>query len=164
MNTTAAASVSEPEREESPVRPQRSQISPPPRVGFLGVGWIGCNRMQAIANSHAVEIAAIADPAEELRHKAAEFAPNATLVENSDELFATDLDAIVIATPSALHAAQSIAALQRGFAVFCQKPLARTAAETREVVAAAKRANVLLGVDFSYRFMTEVKALCDHVR
>jgi predicted dehydrogenase len=59
---------------------------------------------------------------------------------------------VVIATPSALHADQAVAALERGVAVFCQKPLARTAAETRRVVDAARRADRLLGVDLSYRF------------
>jgi predicted dehydrogenase len=41
----------------------------------------------------------------------------------------TTLDGVVIATPSALHAQQALAALERGLAVFCQKPLARTAQE-----------------------------------
>jgi predicted dehydrogenase len=44
----------------------------------------------------------------------------------------------VIATPSALHAQQAEAALARGMAVFCQKPLARTAEETRGVIDAAR--------------------------
>jgi predicted dehydrogenase len=60
---------------------------------------------------------------------------------------------VVIATPSALHADQAAAALERGAAVFCQKPLGRTAAETAWVVDAAKRADRLLGVDLSYRFL-----------
>ena len=61
------------------------------------------------------------------------------------------LDGLVIATPSALHAAQSIQALERGVAVFCQKPLGRDAAETAAVVAAARAAGRLLAVDLSYR-------------
>src|SRR5690606_772649 len=62
------------------------------------------------------------------------------------------LDGVVIATPSALHAEQAEAALERGLAVFCQKPLGRTAAEARRVVAAARAADRLLAVDLSYRF------------
>jgi predicted dehydrogenase len=62
------------------------------------------------------------------------------------------LAGLVIATPSALHARQSIMALERGVAVFCQKPLGRTALEAGAVVAAARRADRLLGVDLSYRF------------
>jgi predicted dehydrogenase len=65
----------------------------------------------------------------------------------------------VIATPSALHAEQSIAALARGKAVFCQKPLARNAGEARRVVDAARASNRLLGVDLSYRRTSAVRAI-----
>ena len=112
------------------------------RLGFLGVGWIGRHRMEAIARSGVAEVAAIADPAPD---SGAEFA---TL----DELLEQDLDGIVIATPSALHTEQSIRALEHGLAVFCQKPLGRTAEETRRVVNAARAADRLLAVDLSYRF------------
>jgi predicted dehydrogenase len=44
-------------------------------------------------------------------------------------------------------------------AVFCQKPLGRTATETRGVVAAARTANRLLGVDLSYRFVHGIQAM-----
>src|SRR4051812_29609257 len=93
-----------------------------PRLGFLGVGWIGFQRMVSIAESGLAEIAAIADPAEELLAKAAEAVPSAVQMRTLEELWAAELDGIVIATPSALHAEQSIAALERGLAVFCQKP------------------------------------------
>ncbi|HEX8617599.1 MAG TPA: Gfo/Idh/MocA family oxidoreductase [Thermoanaerobaculia bacterium] len=81
-----------------------------------------------------------------------------------EDLLASDADAIVIATPSAMHAEQSIAALERGKAVFCQKPLGRSADETRRVVDAARANDRLLGVDLSYRFtdaMVAVKKLID---
>lgn len=123
-----------------------------PRVGFLGVGWIGRHRMEAILATGAVEAVAIADPSPEMAAGAARLAPEARLAGGLDELLALGLDAVVIATPSALHAAQSIAALERGAAVFCQKPLGRTAAEAAAVVQAARAADRLLAVDLSYRF------------
>src|SRR3982751_6530258 len=82
-----------------------------PRVGFLGVGWIGHHRLCAIADSGLVEIAAIADPVEDLVRKAAERAPDAERAVTFEQLLALDLDGIVIATPSAQHSAQSITAL-----------------------------------------------------
>jgi predicted dehydrogenase len=60
---------------------------------------------------------------------------------------------VVIATPSALHAAQSLQALEAGLPVFCQKPLGRNAAEAWEVVETARGEDLLLGVDLSYRFV-----------
>lgn len=122
-----------------------------PRLGFLGVGWIGRNRMEAIAGSGAAEIAVVADPSREMREAAAGVAGGAVVADSFEALLEQELDGIVIATPSALHAEQSVRALESGAAVFCQKPLGRTAEETRRVVDAARDADLLLGVDFSYR-------------
>ena len=133
-----------------------------PRLGFLGVGWIGRHRLQAIAQSGTAEIAALCDAAPEGLAQAQALAPRAMVAESLDALFEADLDGLVIATPSALHAAQAEAALSRGLAVFCQKPLARDAEETARVVRAAEHADRLLGVDFSYRHteaMRQIRAL-----
>jgi predicted dehydrogenase len=123
-----------------------------PRLGFLGVGWIGRNRLGAIAESGVADIVAIADAAAGLAEAAARaHAPAAKVLGSLDELLACELDGVAIATPSALHADQSVAALDRGVAVFCQKPLGRSAAEAARVVEAARRAQRLLAVDLSYR-------------
>jgi predicted dehydrogenase len=122
-----------------------------PRIGFLGLGWIGQHRMQALLEADACEVAGVADPSDEARVRAQQAAPDAAVVGSLDELLDLDLDGAVIATPSALHAKQALAFLERGVAVFCQKPLARTAAETAQIIAAARRSNRLLGCDFSYR-------------
>ena len=135
-----------------------------PRLGFLGVGWIGRNRMEAIARSGAAEIAAVSDPSAEALDAAAESAPGAERVGSFDALLECELDGVVIATPSALHASQSVHALERGMAVFCQKPLGRSAEETARVVAAARSAGRLLGVDLSYRHVRAGRLVRDLVR
>ncbi|OHV84939.1 Gfo/Idh/MocA family protein [Rhizobium sp. LCM 4573] len=133
--------------------PDRNLLSParPVRLGFLGVGWIGRHRMKAILNTGAAEAVVIADPSPEMAAEARELAPAAELASGLDELLAHELDGIVIATPSAQHAEQSIRALRNGISVFCQKPLGRTAEEVRSVVEAARAADRLLAVDLSYR-------------
>jgi predicted dehydrogenase len=130
-----------------------------PRLGFLGVGWIGRHRLEAIAKSDFAEIAAIADTARDLTAAALEIAPGAAVLDSLDDLVEVGLDGVVIATPSALHAEQAIAALERGIPVFCQKPLGRTTEENQRVIDAARAANVLLGVDLSYRFTRGVRAI-----
>jgi predicted dehydrogenase len=120
-------------------------------LGFLGTGWIGRDRLRAIAATGVAQVAAVCDTDEAAAHAAA--AETRAVVVPVDDLLDIDLDGIVIATPSALHAGQSIAALRAGRAVFCQKPLGRNAAETAAVVAAARRADRLLGVDLSYRHL-----------
>jgi predicted dehydrogenase len=111
-----------------------------PRLGFLGVGWIGRSRLDAIVGSGTGVVAAIADPAVE------------GALGSYEELLAQELDGVVIATPSALHAEQALAALELGLPVFVQKPVGRTTGEVRAVVAAAEQAGVPLGVDLSYRY------------
>jgi predicted dehydrogenase len=130
-----------------------------PRLGFLGVGWIGQHRLRALVRSGLVEVVAIVDPVRELAEQAAGIAPGAAVLSGMVALLAQGLDGVVIATPSALHAEQTLAALTAGSAVFCQKPLGRTAAETRRVVDAARTADRLLGVDLSYRFVRGIQTM-----
>ncbi len=122
-----------------------------PRVGFLGVGWIGLDRMRAMLASGHVEAAAFVEPNEQAAAAAAAVAPGARRLNDLASLLGESLDGVAIATPSALHADQAIALLNAGASVFCQKPLGRDAVETRRVVEAARRADRLLRVDLSYR-------------
>lgn len=122
-----------------------------PRVGFLGVGWIGRHRMEKMLETEAIEAAAICDPSPDMIQDALALAPQAAITSSLDQMLDLGVDAVVIATPSALHAEQSIAALTAGAAVFCQKPLGRNATETERVVNSARLADRLLGVDLSYR-------------
>jgi predicted dehydrogenase len=135
-----------------------------PRIGFLGVGWIGRNRMEAMLATGGIEAGAIAGALPGNGAEAALLAPDAVRLESLDALLEQPLDGMVIATPSALHAEQSIRALERGVPVFCQKPLGRTGAEVRAVIDAARAADRLLGVDLSYRGTAGMRALRDHVR
>ena len=134
------------------------------KLGFLGAGWIGRNRMTAMLSTGEAEAVGICDPSDEMAWQALEIAPGARRVGSLDNLLECDPDGIVIATPSALHAEQCIRVLNAGVAVFCQKPLGRNAAEVSAVLKAAQRANRLLGVDLSYRHAKAVQAIRDRIR
>lgn len=135
-----------------------------PRLGFLGVGWIGRARMQTLAASGAGRVAALADTSAERAAEALTDVPDATVCDSFEALLAQELDGIVIATPSALHADQAVRALEKGIAVFCQKPLGCTASDTTAVIEAARRADRLLGVDLSYRSTSAMRTVRDVVR
>lgn len=130
-----------------------------PRIGFLGTGWIGLHRLHAIMESGLGAVVAVADASADAVREAAAVAPGAQQAPSFEALLEQGLDGLVIATPNALHAEQSLAALERGVAVFCQRPLARTAAETRAVIDAARAADRLLGVDLSYRYTEAMRVL-----
>jgi predicted dehydrogenase len=128
-------------------------------VGFVGLGWIGRNRLQAITEAEVLDVAGLFDESEVAVANARELAPQALVACSLDELLSTDLDGVVIATPNSLHAEQTIKALEKGIAVFCQKPLCRTAEEVERVVEAARKADRLLGVDLSYRFISGMRTV-----
>lgn len=129
------------------------------RLGFLGLGWIGRNRMEAMLATGDAMAAAICDPNPENAAQAKAIAPLALATESLEAMLAIDLDGVVIATPSALHAEQCIQVFDAGVAVFCQKPLGRNAAEVWAVLDAAARTDCLLGVDLSYRHTAAMQAI-----
>ncbi len=135
-----------------------------PRIGFVGVGWIGFNRMRSILEQKACEVVGVVEPNADLAERACAALSLGTRCHSFDELLAMNPDGIAIATPSALHAEQNLAALEHGISVFCQKPLARNFEETSRVVDAARAADRLLCVDFSYRFVRGVQQIRELVQ
>ncbi len=135
-----------------------------PRLGFVGVGWIGQNRLRSLLEEGCATVSHIADPNEDARRSALELAPDATATDDLASILESDVEGVVLATPSGLHAEQTIRALEAGKHVFCQKPLGRTAAETAAVLEAARRGDRLLGVDFCYRHTQAMQAVRRAVR
>jgi len=135
-----------------------------PRVGFVGTGWIGRARLQSLLNSQLAEVTALADPNPEALAQASALAPLARTCPDFDALLECDLDGVVISSPSALHPAQTIRALQAGLAVFCQKPLACSAAQALAVVQCAQELDRLLRVDLCYRHSAALRRAREVVR
>jgi predicted dehydrogenase len=124
-----------------------------PRLGFVGIGWIGQHRMKKVVESGMAEICSLVDPQLDMIRSAKEIAPGAEVVSSLENVLTSGLDGVVIASPSAMHAEQAIAALNRGIAVFCQKPLGIDAQQTQRAVEAARASDTLLKVDLCYRFV-----------
>lgn len=131
----------------------------PPRLGFIGTGVVGRVHMQALLEADCAECKAVYDPSDADAQEAAALAGGIHRYDQVAELLKSDLDGVVIATPGALQTEHCIAALQRGLAVFCHKPLAPSAAETTSMVNAARVADRLLAVDYSYRHIPGMEEL-----
>jgi predicted dehydrogenase len=132
-------------------RPKWDPLARVPRLGFVGLGWIGRKRLDAIAATGGVAVAALTDADTSRIADALQAYEDAEALPNLDALLDQDLDGVVIATPNGAHAEQVIACLKRGLPVFCQKPLATTAFDTQRVIEAARDADRLLATDYSYR-------------
>lgn len=122
------------------------------RWGIIGTGWIAGIFAEALAGTrHGVKQAV----ASRTLARAQEFAAKhqvARAYASYAELFADpDVDAVYISTPHPLHCADVLAAVKAGKHVLCEKPLGVTVAECRRMVAAAKRAGVVLLEAFMYR-------------
>ncbi|WP_416442582.1 Gfo/Idh/MocA family protein [Leeuwenhoekiella sp. A16] len=134
------------------------------KLGFIGVGWIGRNRMEVLLNNAQADAEIIAETDAKNALEAQKSAPKARKAVSIEEVCKAEIDGVVIATPSAMHAAQCIQSFNAGKSVFCQKPLGRSAAEVKEVVTAAKNADKLLAVDLSYRYTKAFKAVYDLIQ
>jgi len=108
-------------------------------IAGIGVGGKGYHDIGAVPSE---QIVAICDVDQQKLARAAKKFSDARTYSDYRELFAKeeDLDAVMIATPDHAHAVITLAALEAGKHVFCQKPLTRTVGESLAVRAAAEKA------------------------
>lgn len=126
----------------------------PVRVGIFGTSWwADAMYMPAIAAHPDALLAGVCGRNPE---RATEFgqrweSPLATT--DPDELLSADLDAVIVASSNSSHHELTMAALDQGLHVLCEKPLALTLDEANEMAAAAEAANAITLVPFTYRYM-----------
>lgn len=113
------------------------------RIGLTGAGWIGREHARNLLRNPRARLAAVcdADPAAAQRLKA-ETGADFRIHSRYEELLKDELDAVVIASPNALHAEMAVAAAAAGKAIYCEKPMAITMADARRVRKAVAEAGV----------------------
>lgn len=132
------------------------------RVGVVGTSWFAeALHLPSLASHPRAEIAAICGRnrgrAEEV---AAKFHIARVVTDYRALIEQGELDAIVIITPDDLHYPMTMAALDAGLHVLCEKPLALTAADAEAMYRRAEAAGVKHMTDFTYRWMPYAR----HVR
>lgn len=121
------------------------------RVGISGQGNIGRRHLEMLAGLPHVEVVAAAEP--RLGGDPSAAATPVPVYGTFDEMLErTALDAVVIASPSGLHAEQGVAAAEVGVHVITEKPLATTMGGAESLVAACASRGVQLAVVHQYRF------------
>jgi myo-inositol 2-dehydrogenase/D-chiro-inositol 1-dehydrogenase len=120
------------------------------RIAVLGVGRLGASHAATLAALPGVTQLTVydADPA---RAKDVAAPLKATTVTSIDDAF-TDVDALVIVTPTDTHAPLIKRAIDAGLPTFCEKPIAIGIPETRDIVEHVKRKNGRLQIGFQRRF------------
>ena len=107
------------------------------RIGILGAGSIGRIHAEALSRHPRAAVTAVAD-ADLARAQALAADFDARAVRDLDELLRPGIDLLVVATPNALHADAALVALDRGIAVFSEKPMATSVEDARRVLARAE--------------------------
>ncbi|UOF88693.1 Gfo/Idh/MocA family oxidoreductase [Fodinisporobacter ferrooxydans] len=133
------------------------------RVGIIGCGGIANGKhMPSLAKIPEVEIVAFYDVFTEQAQKAAmEFgAVDAKVYSDYKELLQEDaIDVVHVCTPNDSHAEITIAALEAGKHVMCEKPMAKTSEEARKMMEAAKRTGKKLSIGYQNRFRPDSQYL-----
>lgn len=131
------------------------------RVGMIGCGGIATGKhMAALRKQHRrAEMVAFCDSMPEKAEKAAkEFGAEGAKIYSDYRRLLEDktIDAVHICTPNRTHAEISVAAMEAGKHVMCEKPMAKTAAEARKMAEAAKRTGMKLAIGYQNRYTPEV--------
>lgn len=129
------------------------------KVGIVGCGSIAVHRHlpEYHANKHA-EIAGIFDPNKD-RAQAMADQYGARAYTTVEELLESDVDIISVCAPNVHHASISIAALDAGKHVLCEKPMAASVEEAEAMIDAEKRSGKTLMIAHNQRFVpSHVKA------
>jgi UDP-N-acetylglucosamine 3-dehydrogenase len=135
----------------------------PLRVGVVGVGVMGSNHARVFAGLPGTELVGVADP----DRKQAEFVARTLACDamaGVEELLERRVDAITVAAPTHLHRDIALKCIARGVHVMVEKPIASSVEEGREIIAAARRANLTLMVGHVERFNPAVEAIKEAIR
>lgn len=129
------------------------------RVGVVGLG-IGRMHIDGWRRHPQVDVVAIADTdAQRLAQVGEQFGIAQRHASLEAMLDAQALDVVSICTPNKFHKDLTLKALAAGCHVLCEKPMAMSAAEGREMLEAARRAERRLMINFSFRFTAQSRAL-----
>ncbi|MBC1489010.1 Gfo/Idh/MocA family oxidoreductase [Listeria sp. FSL L7-1485] len=126
------------------------------KVGIIGCGGIANGKhMPSLLKAEKAEMVAFCDIVLEKAEAAAEVfgGTNASVYTNYQDLLQDkSIDVIHVCTPNISHAEISIAALEAGKHVMCEKPMAKTTEEARNMIKAAERTGKKLTIGYQNRF------------
>jgi predicted dehydrogenase len=139
------------------------------KVGIIGCGFIANRKHLPMLSLHEdVEVVAFCDLIKERAEASAKQfgGADAKVYTDYKELVARkDIDVVHVCTPNSSHSELTIAALQSGKHVMCEKPMAKTSAEAKVMLDAAKASGKKLTIGYQNRFRTDsqfIKRLCDN--
>ncbi|MDR2504550.1 MAG: Gfo/Idh/MocA family oxidoreductase [Oscillospiraceae bacterium] len=132
------------------------------KVGIIGCGGIANGKhMPSLAKLKNIELVAFCDIIPERAEKAAKEygTADAQVFEDYRDMLKLPLDAVHVLTPNSSHSEITVAALESGKHVMCEKPMAINSKEARAMVDAAKRTGKKLTIGYQNRFRNDSQHL-----
>jgi predicted dehydrogenase len=124
------------------------------RIGIIGAGFARSTQIPGFQACEGARITAIASAhREHAAEVAREFGIEHVAADWRDLVARDDVDLVSIVTPVATHCEMTLAALDHGKAVLCEKPMAMDAGEAQEMMDRARAAGVLALIDHELRFL-----------
>lgn len=132
------------------------------RTALIGLGMMGSIHARILAASPAAELVVVCDTDPAAAERLPDGVPLVADLETA--LDQPGLEAVVISTPQSAHLAGVEAALARGLAVLCEKPIAASIADADAIVRAGSRPGAQLVIGHMYRFDPRYRAIARAVR
>ncbi len=134
------------------------------RIGIIGGGMIAHNHARSYAEIEDAELAAVCDVDESrLDAFARRHNIHDTYTDYEKMVAKADIDAVSVCLPVFLHAPATVAALEAGKHVLCEKPMAMNVEEAQQMVDAGKKAGKKLAVYWRRRFSATARVACDMI-
>jgi predicted dehydrogenase len=132
-------------------------------VGVIGLG-MGRHHITGYQNHSSAQVVAIADTDPARLQEIGDIYNIQKRYTTAEQMLQDEkLDVVSIATPNKYHKSLTLASFEAGCHVLCEKPMAMSAVEGREMLAAATKAGKRLMINFSYRFTEQSMALKQQV-
>ncbi len=129
-------------------------------VGVIGTGFIGPVHIQAIRRMPYVKVTALAEADDETARQKAEMLGVGRYYGNYEAMLAEgDIDVVHVCSPNNLHAPMAKKALLAGKHVVCEKPLAISTSEARDLVETAKGSGLVNALHFNVRYYPLIRQL-----
>jgi len=134
-------------------------------IAGIGVGGMGAGDINAVSGGN--NIVALCDVDQRRSRGTFEKFPDAKPYRDFRKMFDEmdkKIDAVVVATPDHFHAVAAMAAIRRGKHVYCEKPLAHSVYEVRELMKAAKEHNVVTQLGNQGHSSETIRVFCEWIR
>jgi len=134
------------------------------RVGVIGLG-IGKWHAESYQQTPGAELVALCDKDRRLLKRVGKDRGITRLYPQIDDILADpEVDAVSVCLPNYLHARVSVAAMERGKHVLCEKPLASTVRGGREILRGMRLTGRTCMVAMKFRFTPEAHVISDYLR